>query len=429
MRILVVDDEVVSRTKMHVMMESLGESQMAENGTQAIEMFRQAMKRKQAFDLVTLDIQMPDLQGTEVLKQLRAIEGECKVPKEQQSVVMMVTSQSDKIQVLTSIALGCDEYITKPFNFDTIRGKLAKLGLSTKVIAKAPTERKDPGLSADTIYKRIQSALRAGDLTLPVLPQISIKFREMVRINSDLEQMAELLKQDMVISSKLIRAANSAMYRGYGLVNNVEQAMGRLGISTTEKLVNVATNRRLYVTDNQKYSQVIGNLWQHSLASAFSADLLAQSLDHKLVIDPFTAGLLHDIGSLALIQIIAEMEKQKHFPQEISHGALLDTVSRYHAVFGAKLLKKWNFGPSFTDTALCHNNLEKADSQTTEILVIHLGNRLAKASGYATFDQIEVIDLDDAPSANELQVDASKLAKLQQEVQLNMVASVEPSSS
>ncbi|HPS93510.1 MAG TPA: response regulator, partial [Deltaproteobacteria bacterium] len=64
MKILVVDDELVSRMKMKRIMDSLGECKEADMGSQAVALFRDAWKREAPFDLITLDITMPEMDGT-----------------------------------------------------------------------------------------------------------------------------------------------------------------------------------------------------------------------------------------------------------------------------------------------------------------------------------------------------------------------------
>ena len=128
MRILIVDDELVSRVKMRKILETVDTCETGRNGMQAIAAFRIALEGRQPFDLITLDIEMPEMDGTEVLYQIREIENQRNVPKEEQVKILMVTSQADKGNVFTSIQAGCDNYIIKPFARKTVFKKLQELG-------------------------------------------------------------------------------------------------------------------------------------------------------------------------------------------------------------------------------------------------------------------------------------------------------------
>jgi len=72
---------------------------------------------------------MPEMDGTETLLKLRDMEVSNQVPTENRAKVMMVTARSDISTVVTSIQAGCDDYIVKPFDADTVSKKLTKLCL------------------------------------------------------------------------------------------------------------------------------------------------------------------------------------------------------------------------------------------------------------------------------------------------------------
>lgn len=127
MRTLIVDDESVSRKKMQKIMSSIGECESVENGGEALTFLRDALSKGSSFDLITLDVSMPEMDGTEVLYKIREMERENKIPKKEQAKIMMVTSEADKDMIITCIQAGCDEYIIKPFKRETVVKKLLKM--------------------------------------------------------------------------------------------------------------------------------------------------------------------------------------------------------------------------------------------------------------------------------------------------------------
>lgn len=128
MKILIVDDDFISRSKMQKILESFGECEVAENGENAIMAFNMAIQFGAPFDLISLDIEMPDISGIEVLGRIRDIEKESEILKEKQVKVLMVTSYSDEDKVLGSIKAGCNNYIVKPFDKEKVTSKLKSLG-------------------------------------------------------------------------------------------------------------------------------------------------------------------------------------------------------------------------------------------------------------------------------------------------------------
>lgn len=129
MRILVVDDELVSRKKMEKILEEFGDCFLVECGADAVKIFKEAWEMGVPFDLVSLDIGLPDMSGIDVLKRIRQIEKDKDIAKDKLSRVMMVTSHADQSLVLGSVEAGCNNYIVKPFSREKVVEKLEHLGL------------------------------------------------------------------------------------------------------------------------------------------------------------------------------------------------------------------------------------------------------------------------------------------------------------
>ncbi|SDB03074.1 two-component system, chemotaxis family, response regulator CheY [Desulfonatronum thiosulfatophilum] len=129
MKILVVDDELVSRKKMQVIMENFGECMAVESGPMGLDAFADAISKGKPYDLVTLDVAMPDMDGTEVLFFIRELEKEHGIRRKKGVKAIMVTALADKNTVITSIQAGCDAYVVKPFDKYTILEKMKQLQL------------------------------------------------------------------------------------------------------------------------------------------------------------------------------------------------------------------------------------------------------------------------------------------------------------
>ena len=138
MKFLVIDDDHVSRMKMQAILESFGDCQAVKNGRDALAVFSKNINNNTFIEVITLDIAMPGMDGTEVLYNIREIENKNKILKENQVKVIMVTSHSDKDHIITCLQAGCDDYVIKPFNLDSITRKLEKLGVKKERQNLAP---------------------------------------------------------------------------------------------------------------------------------------------------------------------------------------------------------------------------------------------------------------------------------------------------
>ena len=120
MRALVVDDSRTMRRIVAKILEGLGyETSQAENGQEALD----ALQQGDAVDLVTVDWNMPVMDGLELV-------GHVRKNRDLRSVtLMMVTTEAEQSQIVRALAAGAHEYLIKPFTAEELRAKLDLLGL------------------------------------------------------------------------------------------------------------------------------------------------------------------------------------------------------------------------------------------------------------------------------------------------------------
>jgi HD-like signal output (HDOD) protein len=273
------------------------------------------------------------------------------------------------------------------------------------------------GVNKNTdIVKEIVSRFRQGEINLPSVPQINVKFQELIDRGADYRQISELLKQDVAIASKLIMVSNSVAYRGIEINRTLEQAISRLGTGVTQQYVNVISNRALYTVSQKKYVPLIERLWQHSLSCAYACQAVAKTLEKKIKFndDPFILGLLHDIGKLILLQVIGELEMKGKFGAEIPIEEVLKITEMYHGQFGSALLKRWQFSNGCTSAALYHDNLHDADPISKELLIVHFANLLVKGMGFV-FTDGSIPDIETSESAQFLKIDPETIAAIKKD--------------
>lgn len=129
MRILIVEDDMISRKILKRFMEEYGEVEVAINGVEALEVFLSAQKEGNPFELICLDIMMPKLDGTRVLKAIRDYEEQKFIPASSRVKIIMTTALNDKKTVMESYELGCEAYAWKPLDFDKIKEVMKTLKL------------------------------------------------------------------------------------------------------------------------------------------------------------------------------------------------------------------------------------------------------------------------------------------------------------
>ena len=127
MRILVLDNEPVSRKKMQKIMKNFGGCDAVAEGAQALAAFEEAWEDLMPYDLIMLDIVIPEMDGWQVLAEIRKREDKMGLSPTARVKTIMVTGKSDAESVLSSLKVGCDDYIVKPFDIITVKRKIAEL--------------------------------------------------------------------------------------------------------------------------------------------------------------------------------------------------------------------------------------------------------------------------------------------------------------
>jgi two-component system chemotaxis response regulator CheY len=130
MRILITDDDLVCTKLVSTILKPYGTCEEASNGEIAIRLFTEALVKKDPFDLVCLDIQMPGLDGHATLRCLRAIEAAFGRTGLACSKILMVTTQGDAKSVAAAFRGQCEGYVIKPIDKTQIIAQLVQLEIA-----------------------------------------------------------------------------------------------------------------------------------------------------------------------------------------------------------------------------------------------------------------------------------------------------------
>ena len=129
MKILIAEDDFASRSFMLRMLEQYGKCDITVDGVEAVEAVLIAIEDGEPYDLICLDIMMPEMDGYEALKQIRKLEEDAKIPEKNRSKVIMSTALTDGRNVQKAFQLGCIAYAGKPIDPQKFQNELKKLSL------------------------------------------------------------------------------------------------------------------------------------------------------------------------------------------------------------------------------------------------------------------------------------------------------------
>ena len=134
MRILIVEDDFLSRRILEEMLNSYGACDCVASGDEAIIAVRDGWRRKKPYDLICLDIRMPGLDGHEVLKIIREQEEDKGICGLDMVPIIMVSTLHDAQNILAAFHNGlCDVYLIKPVDPAKLKQKMSELGFQQMV--------------------------------------------------------------------------------------------------------------------------------------------------------------------------------------------------------------------------------------------------------------------------------------------------------
>ena len=126
MRILIAEDDRLSRVFLKKFLSSYGTCDVAVDGMEALDAFLEAVKQKEPYDLLCLDIMMPRVDGLKVLKAIRVLEKQHNL---KHTCIMMMTALADVEYVDQALELGCDAYAAKPIDTEKVESVMRNFKL------------------------------------------------------------------------------------------------------------------------------------------------------------------------------------------------------------------------------------------------------------------------------------------------------------
>ena len=127
MRILLIEDEPVTAKLMQNILQDFGNCDYASDGESGLELFKRAHNLSLPYDLICLDIILPDISGKILLSKIRGYEKTLNIEKIGKSKIIMTSSIGRTSVIKKMHDLGCEAYIIKPINVKIFKNKIIEV--------------------------------------------------------------------------------------------------------------------------------------------------------------------------------------------------------------------------------------------------------------------------------------------------------------
>jgi putative nucleotidyltransferase with HDIG domain len=245
------------------------------------------------------------------------------------------------------------------------------------------------------IIKPDQKTIRDAIGRIHSIPQMVFKILRMVRENRYcLQDLADEVRQDQVISAKLLRLCNSAFFGRRIIADSIDRVLVMLGEKQLMQTIMSVAFEDFYTGNIRGYSQCKGGLFNHAIGTAMICESLARKSQCAAPDTAYTAGLLHDIGKVVLDQHMGsayplfyrktQIESEKLFVAEReSFGITHDEV-------GEMLAEQWSLPESLTDAIKNHHNPENSSKDNVLSSVVYLADLIM--SRFLVGQELERLD-------------------------------------
>lgn len=300
--------------------------------------------------------------------------------------LMDVTPEPVTITALTDTA-----YFTLPY-------ALLQSLQSENIVGTSGNPALMAGTGSHPVVTELYQNLMNNKLELPTLPEVAQQISQVIVDEQlDLEKIASIISVDAALSARLLRLANSTIYRGRNSVHCLTEAISRLGLNTTRHLV-LALSLKQPDTHHSPWArqQLLKN-WKSSLQLGAVCYVLARQCTSIPPEEAMLAGLLHNIGELPLLTFAAHHSELRNDPEKLDRILI---EARGQA--GAMILHRWNL-PIPLVTAVQHTDTwfyepYNQEPTLTDILILARLHCLS-----AQTDDLSLPPIDQVPAFQKIQ--------------------------
>ncbi len=232
------------------------------------------------------------------------------------------------------------------------------------------------------------------------LPSIPIVLTEIMTMLDDenlkSKNLAETIERDQMLTTRVLRVANSPYYGFTRKISTVELAIALIGINTIRDIVTGIMVKRIFI-DSHRSVIDLDSYWKYSIFCAGATKYFAAKLKYRPLGESFVTGLMHDMGVLLLSTYFSHEYKEVLIQLEMDHKYSLvqaeqKILQTNHAEVASWLADKWNL-PSKICVALKNHHYHFSNVDVRDVIneqpltvAVALSEYFAKELGFMTWN-------------------------------------------
>ncbi len=187
------------------------------------------------------------------------------------------------------------------------------------------------------LFAEVYAACTEGKLDLPALPEVAVKIQAAMKDpDVDIKRLANIVSMDIAITAGLVRAASGAAYGSGNPVKSVRDAIVRLGLVAARRLALTIAMQQVFRSDSRVLQRRMRELWDRSVHVSVLSFVLARHCQGLEPEQALLAGLLHDVGSLPILDYIG-----RNHP-DATDDEIEGIIEKLHGVVGEIVIGSWS---------------------------------------------------------------------------------------
>ncbi|MGB5324241.1 MAG: HDOD domain-containing protein [Pseudomonadales bacterium] len=205
------------------------------------------------------------------------------------------------------------------------------------------------------VRERILDAISKDRITLPTLPEVALDVRDVARNpQTTVAQLCSVLEKDAAIAARIIKVANSPLFRGNKTIDNLKMATTRLGVRYTANFATGIAMKQIFQATTSTVDDILRATWEKSTEIASYAHAYAQLKANLHADQASLAGLTHRIGVLPILTYADENRKLL-----ASTELLNEIIEATHQEIGMHILRTWDFPDELVIVPMQYLNFER----------------------------------------------------------------------
>lgn len=240
----------------------------------------------------------------------------------------------------------------------------------------------------EVIRDDILQRLKEDRLTLPTLPEVALRVREVAEDpEADIPSLTQVITTDTALAARILRICNSPLFRASHEIRDLHHAVSRLGMDYTANLAIGLAMEQMFQATSDMIEERMRRNWQVTTQVALYAATLSDRCD--ITADEATlAALLHRIG---VLPILSYAEESDNFQLDGIH--LDKLVGHLHARMGEVILKNWQFPDAMIAVPGQYRLLKKDNPKVTHADLVTAGNLMVFADKENYFGRADWADI------------------------------------